>query len=125
MGSPSDRKYAESHEWHKTEGGLVAVGISQFAVDELTDVTFVEILKKSGQIKQGQSFGEVESVKATSEIYSAIDGEIVEVNQAVVDNPGLLNEDPWTQGWLVKIKPSNTDQLGSLMDAAAYDQKHS
>ena len=125
MGSPSDRKYAESHEWHKSEGELVAVGISQFAVDELTDVTFVEILKTSGQIKQGQSFGEVESVKATSEIYSAIDGEIVEVNNAAVDNPGLLNEDPWDQGWLIKIKPSNPEQLSSLMDAAAYDQKHS
>lgn len=124
MGSPADRKYAESHEWHKPQGDLVAVGISRFAVDELTDVTFVEILKKSGTIKQGQSFGEVESVKATSEIYSSIDGEIVEVNNAVVDNPGLLNEDPWDQGWLVKIKPANPAQLDSLMDAAAYDAKH-
>jgi glycine cleavage system H protein len=124
MGSPNDRKYAESHEWHKVEGDVVVIGISQFAVDELTDVTFVDILKKSGPIKAGQSFGEVESVKATSEIYSGIDGEIVAVNQEVINNPGLLNEDPWDKGWLVKVKPANVASLDSLLDAAAYDKQH-
>lgn len=124
MSSPKDRKYAESHEWHKTEDGLVVIGVSQFAVDELTDVTFIDIIKKSGPIKVGQSFGEIESVKATSEVYSAIDGEIVAFNQTAIDNPGLLNEDPWEQGWLIKVKPTNASQLDALMTADHYDQKH-
>ena len=121
MGSPSDRKYAESHEWHKTEGDVVAVGISQFAVDELTDVTFVEILKTSGPIKQGQSFGEVESVKATSEIYSAIDGEIVEVNDPLIEDPGKVNEDPTGDAWFFKIKAADASQMDDYMDEAAYN----
>jgi len=124
MGSPNDRKYAESHEWHKVEGDVVVIGISQFAVDELTDVTFVDIIKKSGPVKKGQSFGEVESVKATSEIYSGVEGEIVAFNQEVIDNPGLLNEDPWNKGWLVKVKPVSLASLDALLDAAAYDKQH-
>ena len=125
MGSPNDRKYTESHEWHKVEGDVVAIGISQFAVNELTDVTFVEILKKSGPIKKGQTFGEVESVKATSEIYSGVEGEVVAFNQEVLDNPGLLNEDPWNNGWLVKIKATSLAPLDDMMDASTYDKKHS
>ncbi len=124
MGSPNDRKYAESHEWHKVDGDVVVIGISQFAVDELTDVTFVDILKKAGPIKKGQSFGEVESVKATSEIYSGVEGEIVAFNQEAINNPGLLNEDPWDKGWLVKVKPASLAALDSLLDAAAYDKQH-
>ena len=80
MASPNDRRYAPTHEWHKREGGFVIVGLSKFAVDELTDVTFVDIRKTSGNIKAGESFGEIESVKATSELYCGIDGTIVEIN---------------------------------------------
>ena len=124
MASKDDRKYLESHEWHKPEGDLVVIGISAFAVEELTDITFLEILKTDGAIKAGETFGEIESVKATSELYCGIDGEIVEVNDALVDTPETINEDPWDAGWLIKVKPANTSQLDGLMDAAAYDGAH-
>jgi len=125
MASKDDRKYLESHEWHKTDGDLVVIGISQFAVEELTDITFLEILKTDGEVKAGEVFGEIESVKATSELYAGVDGEVVEVNQAVVDSPETINEDPWEAGWLIKIRPSDASQLDNLMDAAAYDGQHS
>ena len=121
MAAPTDRRYNESHEWHKPEGDLVVVGITQFAVDELTDITYVEYTVESGPIKKGQTFAEIESVKATSEIYSGIDGEVVEVNSAVTDEPSMLNDDPFGQAWLVKIKPTDSTQVEALMDAAAYE----
>lgn len=122
MASPTDRRYLQTHEWHKMEGDTVAIGISQFAVDELTDITFLDIKKTSGPIKAGESFGEIESVKATSEVYSGIDGEVVEVNQAVIDNPALINEDPYDKGWLIKVRPSDAGQLDKLLTAADYDK---
>lgn len=121
MASPDDRKYLESHEWHKPEGDLVAIGISKFAVEELTDITYVEYLKEDGPIKAGETFGEIESVKATSELYVGIDGEVVAVNQELIDNPALMNDDCYTAGWMIKIKPSDPAQLDNLLDAAAYD----
>lgn len=121
MGSPDDRRYLQSHEWHKVEGDVVVVGISQFAVDELTDITYLEISKDSGPIAKGESFGEIESVKATSELYSGIDGEVVEVNQAAVDAPESINDDPYGAGWLIKIKPTNPADVDSLMNAGDYD----
>jgi glycine cleavage system H protein len=124
MASPADRRYLDSHEWHKAEGDVVAIGISQFAVDELTDITFLDVSKKNGAIKAGQSFGEIESVKATSELYSGIDGEVVAVNADALANPGVINEDPYGKGWIIKIKPADKNQLSKLLDSAAYDQKH-
>lgn len=124
MSSPSDRRYLESHEWHKPEGELVVIGVSQFAVDELTDVTFLEIKTRSGSIKAKQTIADVESVKATSEIYSGIDGQIVQFNQAAMDNPAILNQDPFGQGWLIKVKPADPKQLDSLLSAADYDKLH-
>jgi glycine cleavage system H protein len=121
MPSPADRHYAATHEWHKPEGGLVVVGLSKFAVDELTDVTFVDIRKTSGSIQAGESFGEIESVKATSELYCGIDGSVIEINSAVIENPGLVNEDPYGRGWLIKVQPSNPAQLESLLAAGDYD----
>ena len=123
-GTP-DLRYLESHEWHKPVGDTVLIGISQFAVDELTDITYLEIKKKSGAIKKGEAFAEIESVKATSEIYSGVDGEVVGFNQEAVDNPALLNEDPYTKGWLVKIKVSDPAQLQKLQSAADYEKSHS
>lgn len=123
MPSPADRRYLPTHEWHQKTGDLVAVGISQFAVDELTDITFLEIRAKSGAIKAGSVFGEIESVKATSELYCGIDGEVVEVNQAVVDNPAIINEDPYGKGWLIKVRPSNPAQLDGLLASADYDKQ--
>jgi len=123
MASNDDRRYLESHEWHKLEGDLVVIGISKFAVDELTDITFLEIQKKSGPIKAGDTFGEIESVKATSELYSGIDGEVVAVNDTVVTRPELINEDPWDAGWLIKVKPSDVSQLQKLLSQADYTSR--
>ncbi|MEM9420833.1 MAG: glycine cleavage system protein GcvH [Planctomycetota bacterium] len=124
MPSPDDRRYLDSHEWHKPEGDLIAVGISQFAVDELTDITYLEVSVDSGPIEAGDTFGEIESVKATSDLYCGIAGEVVEVNQAVMDNPALVNDDPFGEAWIIKVKPSDPAQLDSLKSAADYDADH-
>lgn len=124
MAAPDDRYYLPSHEWHKPEGDHVLVGISQFAVDELTDITYLEVEKDSGAITKGESFGEVESVKATSELYSGIDGEVVDVNQEVLDNPALLNEDCYDAGWILKLKPSDPEQVKTLLNATDYQAQN-
>lgn len=124
MASPADRRYAATHEWHKREGDLVVIGLSKFAVDELTDVTFVDIHKTSGTVKAGESFGEIESVKATSELYCGIDGSVVEANAAVLEDPSLVNRDPYGRGWLLKVQPSDPAQLDSLLTASDYDEQN-
>ena len=124
MPSPADRKYSESHEWHKLEGDTLTLGISRFAVDALTDVTYVQMKKVGTTFKPGDIVGEVESVKTTSDIYCFVAGTITEVNAALNDNPGLINEDPYTKGWLITVKVSDPAGLSKLMDAAAYDKAH-
>lgn len=121
---PSDRVYSESHEWHKLEGDTLTLGISRFAVDQLTDVTYVQMKPKGTKFKKGQSIGEVESVKTTSDIYCACEGEVVEVNAALSDDPSILNSDPYGAGWLVKIKVSDKSGLSSCMDSAAYGKQY-
>lgn len=120
MATPDDRYYLESHEWHKPEGDLVLIGISQVAVDELTDITYLEVIKDAGPISKGETFGEIESVKATSELYAGIDGEVVAVNQEVIENPALINEDCYGKGWILKIKPNDPEQVKSLISANDY-----
>ena len=122
MSAPDDRRYLDSHEWHKPQGDVVLIGISQFAVDELTDITFLEITAE-GSVSKGDPLGEIESVKATSELYSGIDGEILEVNQAVVDDPSLINRDCYGEAWIVKIKPSDPSQVQELLDASQYQKQ--
>jgi len=112
--------YAESHEWVKVEGDVATIGISDFAQAELGDVAYVELPGVGDQVKAGETFGVVESTKAASDVYSPISGEVVEVNEALSDSPGMVNESPFTDGWIMKVKPSNHDELGSLMDATAY-----
>lgn len=126
MPSPADRVYSESHEWHKLspDGQTLTLGISRFAVDALTDVTYVQMKPKGTKFKAGDIVGEVESVKTTSDIYCFVDGEITEVNSALADNPGLLNSDPYNAGWLVKVKVANKDALAKCMNQAAYNAKH-
>lgn len=124
MAAPEDRYYLASHEWHKPEGDLVLIGISQVAVDELTDITYLEVEKDAGPIAKGEAFGEVESVKATSELYAGIDGEVVAVNQEVLDNPALLNDDCYDAGWILKIKPSDPEQVKSLLSPADYQSQN-
>jgi len=124
MSVPDDRVYSESHEWHKRDGEHVIVGITSFAADQLTDVTYVEMKPVGTSVEAGESLGELESVKTTSDVYSAVAGEIVEVNDRLGDEPGLVNSDPFGDGWLVKIKASDASGLDSLMDASAYEQEH-
>lgn len=120
--TPADRKYAESHEWHLVKGDVVTIGITEHAVDQLTDITFVEMKPVGTRMGAGDTVGEVESVKTTSDIYSGVAGEIIEVNTVLSDSPELINSDPYGKGWLVKIKVSDASGLAKLMDAAAYDK---
>lgn len=122
MSTPTDRKYAESHEWHQVDGDVVTIGISEHAVDQLTDVTFVEMKPAGTTLDAGDTVGEVESVKTSSDIYSGVAGEIIAVNEALSDSPELINSDPYGKGWLVKIRVSDASGLDKLMDASAYDQ---
>lgn len=124
MSLPADRTYSDSHEWHKLEGDTLTLGITQFAVDQLTDVTYVEMKPAGTKIPDGGAVGEVESVKTTSDIYSAAGGEIAEVNAAVVADPSLINQDPYGRGWLVKIKVSSKAGLEKLMDAGTYAKQY-
>lgn len=121
MSAPADRLYSKSHEWHKVEGDTLTLGITQFAVDALTDVTFVEMKKAGTAFKAGDIVGEVESVKTTSDIYCAVAGQVIEINAALADDPGLLNTDPYGKGWLCKIKIADKAGLTGLMDSKAYD----
>jgi glycine cleavage system H protein len=124
MTSPSDRLYSDSHEWHKVEGDTLTLGLTTFAVNQLTDVTYVEMKPPGTTIEPGDSLGEVESVKATSDVYCACPGEIIETNAAVAQDPSLLNTDPFNKGWLVKVRIADKAPLDSLMPSTAYDQKY-
>ncbi len=121
MSSPADRTYSESHEWFHREGDLVTIGITVHATEALTDITYVEMKPTGTELSPGDSVGEVESVKTTSDIYTAVAGEVAEVNQSVVDDPSLVNSDPYGDGWLVRIKVADAGPLESLMNASAYD----
>lgn len=123
MTTPNDRKYSESHEWYRLEGDTLTLGITQFAANELTDVTYVEMRDVGTVLEPGDEVGEVESVKATSEIFSATGGEIIAVNESLTEDPSLVNSDPFEAGWLCKIKVSDPAPLENLMDAADYDEK--
>jgi glycine cleavage system H protein len=124
MAAPNDRVYSESHEWHKLEGGTLTLGLTRFAVDALTDVTYVQMKPAGTKFKSGDVVGEVESVKTTSDIYCFVDGEVSEVNKALGDDPGLLNSDPYGKGWLIKVKVTDKAGLAKCMDAGKYNAAH-
>ena len=122
MNIPEDRRYTESHEWIKTEGDRLRVGITDHAQAELTDVVFVELPKK-GPVEARQAVAVVESVKAASDIYAPVKGEIVETNEALSNNPALINTDPFGDGWIFVINPASPDDVNQLKDAAAYKEQ--
>ncbi|MDE1038522.1 MAG: glycine cleavage system protein GcvH [Phycisphaerales bacterium] len=124
MSTPSDCCFSESHEWFKIEGDIVTIGITQFAANELTDITYVEMQPVGTSLAENESAGEVESVKTTSDIMTAFAGEITEINEAVADDPSLLNSDPFGDGWLAKIKVASPATCDALMDQATYDGKY-
>ncbi len=122
MAVPNDRKYSQTHEWFKVEGDTVTIGITQFAADELTDITFVDLPKVGTRLEGGSHFGEVESVKATSELYTAISGEVVAVNPRLADSPELLNSDPFGEGWMIKVRCPDLSPLDKLLDGPSYER---
>lgn len=117
---PQDCKYAQSHEWAKLEGDQVIIGISDYAQDQLGDIVFVELPEVGDTLDQGAELGTVESVKAVSEIYSPVAGEVVAVNSSLEDSPELVNSAPYADGWMITVKPDNSGDLENLMDHAAY-----
>lgn len=123
MGVPTDRRYLSSHEWHKRDGNVVTIGITTFAADELTDITYVELPTAGTAVTAGKPFGEIESVKATADLMSGVTGKVSEVNAALADAPELVNNDAFGDGWMVKVEISDPSELDKLLDAAAYEKQ--
>lgn len=117
---PDRLRYSEDHEWAVEEGDLYKIGISDYAQDQLGDVVFVELPAAGAVLEKGQEFGTVESVKAVSELFMPMSGEVMEINSALEDNPELVNEDPYEGGWMIKVKASDSGHFGQLMDRQAY-----
>lgn len=120
--TPKDRKYSKTHEWFRLDGDVVTVGISKFAADELTDITFVDLPAAGAAVTAGKPFGVVESVKATSDLISSISGQVVETNSRLANEPELVNNDSFGEGWMIKVRIADPGALGSLMDADAYEK---
>ncbi len=116
---PEDLKYTKSHEWAKIEGNKAKIGITYYAQEQLNDIVYVELPEVGATIKKGEPFGVVESVKSSSDVYMPLSGKVVAINDMVVDQPELLNEDPY-QNWLIEVELENPDEAKELMDAEEY-----
>ena len=123
MSAPKDLRYLQTHEWHRLEGDTVTIGITQFAADELTDITYVSLPKVGAKVDANGRFGEIESVKATSDLYSGVAGTVTAVNNELANEPGLVNRDPYNAGWMIKIKPTNADEFQKLLSVDDYLKK--
>jgi glycine cleavage system H protein len=121
--APNDRKYLESHEWHQVSGDTVTIGITQIAADELTDITFVQLPKVGAKVEAGKAFGEIESVKATSDLYSGVSGTVTDVNPKLSSEPGVINQDPYGAGWMIKVKADDVKQVDKLLPVDEYLKK--
>lgn len=122
MKAPADRRYRETHEWFLLESDIVTIGLTAHAADELTDITYVDLPEVGKTVAIDEVVAEVESVKATAEIYTGVAGQVVEVNTALVDNPELINDDAFNDGWLLKIRADSPAALDELMSAEAYEK---
>ena len=122
MSAPTDRKYLETHEWHQASGDTVTIGITQFAADELTDITFVQLPKVGAKLEANNRFGEIESVKAVSDLYAPVNGEVVEINERLAEKPELVNTDPYGDGWMIRIRLSDPTEVDELMNAEEYEE---
>ena len=118
---PADLKYSKDHEWVRVDGNIAEVGVTVFAQDSLGDVVFVELPEVGTEIGQFDKFGEIESVKAVSDLFSPVGGKIVETNSYAVDNPESVNADPYGKGWLIKVEFDDLSQLDVLMDSTTYE----
>jgi glycine cleavage system H protein len=117
---PDDRRYAQTHEWAKLDGDLVRVGITDYAQDQLGDIVFVEFPEAGARFEKGQSFGIVESVKAVSDLYLPVTGEVVGANEALEGQPQLVNESPYDEGWMISVRPDDPDEVSSLLSSEGY-----
>ena len=123
MSAPKDLRYLQTHEWHRVEGDTVTIGITQFAADELTDITYVSLPKVGDAIAANGRFGEIESVKATSDLYSGVAGTVTAVNDDLGNEPGLVNRDPYQGGWMIKLKATNAADVNKLLSVDEYLKK--
>jgi len=123
MSAPNDRRYLETHEWHKLDGDTVTIGITQIAADELTDITYVKLPRVGDAVSAGKPFGEIESVKATSDLYTGVSGTITAINTELNSNPGVVNSDPYAGGWMIKIKATNAAEVNKLLSVEDYLKK--
>lgn len=123
MSAPTNYRYLETHEWHQLEGDTVTIGITQIAADELTDITFVSLPKVGTAVQANKRFGEIESVKASSDLYSGVSGTVTAVNPELTNNPGMVNKDPYKGAWMIKVKVAGPDEMNKLLSAADYLKK--
>ncbi|MCK5914132.1 MAG: glycine cleavage system protein GcvH [Desulfuromusa sp.] len=122
MNFPEELKYTEDHEWVLVEDDVVTIGITDFAQDQLGDIVFVELPEVGDSVESGKTFGVVESVKAVSDVYAPVSGEVVEVNEELPDEPEALNNSPYEDGWMIKLKLADSGVLDGLMDVSAYQK---
>ncbi len=118
---PDDLRYDKEHEWVRVEGDVATIGISHYAQDQLGEVVYVDLPSVGDEIKAGDAFGEIESVKSVSELFAPVSGEIVEVNGVLADAPETVNEDPYGDGWMIKVRMADASELDGLMSAAEYE----
>lgn len=119
---PNNLKYTKDHEWISIDGDYAFVGITNFAQKELGDIVFVEIESLEQEIKSGEVFGSVEAVKTVSDLFMPMTGEIIEINQKIIDNPELVNSDPYGEGWIIKIKILDSNEVEDLLDLKSYEE---
>jgi glycine cleavage system H protein len=119
---PTDYRYTKDHQWVKVQGAAGTIGITAYAQEQLGDVIFVNLPKIGEALKSGEAYGEIESVKAVSDLYAPVSGEVAEVNTALAESPEIVNKDPHGGGWLVKIRLRDPQDISALMDASAYQQ---
>lgn len=122
MNFPTNIKYTSEHEWIRLEGDEAYVGISDYAQDQLGDIVFVDIPTEGETLAKGDTFGTIEVVKTVSDLFMPVGGEVIEINPNLEDQPELVNKDPYGEGWLIRIKPTNVTDMDDLLDAAAYKQ---
>lgn len=122
MNIPADLKYTKEHEWALVEGGTVTIGITDHAQSALGDIVYCELPKVGRELKAGETFGVVESIKAVSDLYAPLSGKVIAINSSVVDNPGAINVDPYRESWMIKVELKNKDELQSLLDSSKYEE---
>jgi glycine cleavage system H protein len=122
MANPSDLKYSEEHEWVRVEGDQATVGITEYAQEQLGDIVYVELPEPGSQVEFMESFGVVESVKTASELFSPVRGKVVSINESLEDAPELVNEEPYSEGWMIVVQMTDPDEIEQLMDAASYEE---